>query len=210
AVKRSGAALICQVQTLEMAQHAVAMGADVLVAQGAEAGGRGVSRSTLTLVPEIVDVVGPDVSVVAAGGIADGRGAVISSMFNMVFCLQPGTLSGHEEYERGQSSRDTPRGVRVSRGCSAYSQLRRILSRSTFYDDHDQPAIHTEPTMPRIETPHYHRIDGLLFLADRPATEEEFLALIREAAPRLGIVPHSVEIIADGYGEPEAGPAREI
>jgi len=45
----------------------------VIVAQGGEAGGHGGWVSTLVLVPEIVDIAG-DVPVVAAGGIADGRG----------------------------------------------------------------------------------------------------------------------------------------
>lgn len=56
------------------AVHAVADGVDVVVAQGWEAGGhvRG-STSTMALVPAVVDAVGP-VPVVAAGGIADGRG----------------------------------------------------------------------------------------------------------------------------------------
>ena len=48
-------------------------GADVLVAQGTEAGGNAGWVSTMVLVPAVVDVAG-DVPVVAAGGIADGRG----------------------------------------------------------------------------------------------------------------------------------------
>jgi len=64
--------------------------------------------------------------------------------------------------------------------------------------------------MPRIETPHYHRVDGLLFLADRPVSQEEFLAALKAAAPSLGIIPRSIEIVADGYGEPDPGPARDI
>lgn len=72
-IKESGAKLICQVQSLAQAKEAAAAGADILVAQGTEAGGHGVTRTTLTLVPEIADAA-PDVPVVAAGGIADGRG----------------------------------------------------------------------------------------------------------------------------------------
>jgi hypothetical protein len=64
--------------------------------------------------------------------------------------------------------------------------------------------------MPRIETPYYHHIEGLLFLASHPVTKDEFLAVIRNAAEGLGIVPESVEIMADGYGEPDPGPARDI
>lgn len=55
------------------AQQAVRAGADVLVAQGWEAGGNAGWVSTMVLVPAVVDVAG-DVPVVAAGGIADGRG----------------------------------------------------------------------------------------------------------------------------------------
>lgn len=78
-IKRTGAKLICQVQTLALAQDAIAAGADILVAQGAEAGGHGMSRGTMALVPEIVDAVA-DVPVVAAGGIADGRGLAAALM----------------------------------------------------------------------------------------------------------------------------------
>ncbi len=77
-IKGTGATLICQVQSLAQAREAAA-GADILVAQGTEAGGHGVSRTTLTLVPEIVDAF-PHLSVVASGGIADGRGLAAALM----------------------------------------------------------------------------------------------------------------------------------
>ncbi|BBY20450.1 NAD(P)H-dependent flavin oxidoreductase [Mycobacterium stomatepiae] len=68
----------CQVQTLEQTRQAIDAGADVIVAQGGEAGGHGMAlRSTFTLVPQVVDLVAersPETLVVAAGGIADGRG----------------------------------------------------------------------------------------------------------------------------------------
>jgi nitronate monooxygenase len=73
-IKQAGALAICQVQTVAMARDAAAKGADIIVAQGAEAGGHGVSRGTLGLVPAVVDAVPADIPVVAAGGIADGRG----------------------------------------------------------------------------------------------------------------------------------------
>lgn len=77
-IRDAGVPLICQVQTLEQAAAALAAGANVIVAQGAEAGGHGMStRSTLTFVPAVVDLVAsrsPETLVLAAGGIADGRG----------------------------------------------------------------------------------------------------------------------------------------
>ena len=69
-IKAAGAKLVCQVQTEAMAKACLDAGADILVAQGAEAGGHGVSRGTLTLVPAVADLAGPHVPV-AAGGIHD-------------------------------------------------------------------------------------------------------------------------------------------
>ncbi|TAM78238.1 nitronate monooxygenase [bacterium] len=73
AVKRAGAKVLMQVQTLAAAREAARLGADAIVAQGTEAGGHGGGRGTLPLVAAVVDAVAP-IPVVAAGGIADGRG----------------------------------------------------------------------------------------------------------------------------------------
>ena len=73
-IKSAGCKIICQVQTLDQAKQAAAAGADVIIAQGRDAGGHsGTMRGTIGLVPAVVDAVG-SIPVVAAGGIADGRG----------------------------------------------------------------------------------------------------------------------------------------
>ena len=72
-VHEAGALLITQVTNVEEARRALDVGADVIVAQGTEAGGHGGGRSTLPFVPVVVDLAGR-VPVLAAGGIADGRG----------------------------------------------------------------------------------------------------------------------------------------
>jgi nitronate monooxygenase len=79
-IKRTGASLICQVQSIALAREAVAAGADMLVVQGSEGGGHGASRGLISLLPEVVDVLGSDVPMVAAGGIADGRGLAAAMM----------------------------------------------------------------------------------------------------------------------------------
>lgn len=77
-VRAVGVPLTVQVQNVEQARRALDVGADVVVAQGGEAGGHGMSvRSTFTLVPDVVDLAAaraPETLVLAAGGVADGRG----------------------------------------------------------------------------------------------------------------------------------------
>ena len=79
-IKSRGIPLIVQVQTVAMAREAAALGADLIVAQGNDGGGHGAEfRGTFSLVPSVVDAVGP-VPVLAAGGIADGRGIAAALM----------------------------------------------------------------------------------------------------------------------------------
>lgn len=82
-IGRAGVPLICQVQDMAHVREAVAAGASIIVAQGGEAGGHGANRATLTLVPEAADHLAqaaPDTLLVAAGGIADGRGLAAALM----------------------------------------------------------------------------------------------------------------------------------
>jgi nitronate monooxygenase len=79
----SGARLICQVQSLQHVDHALEAGASAVVAQGTEAGGHGAKRSTLPFVPEVADHLrrhSPTTLLLAAGGIADGRGLAAALM----------------------------------------------------------------------------------------------------------------------------------
>lgn len=79
-IHASGAALICQTQTTAEVRLAVEAGADVIIAQGQDSGGHGrPNRSTMGLVPSVVDTVDP-IPVVAAGGISDGRGLAAALM----------------------------------------------------------------------------------------------------------------------------------
>jgi nitronate monooxygenase len=74
AAHEAGIKVIAQVQKVSHAKKVVRAGIDVITAQGTEAGGHtGYNSGTLPLVPAVIDVAG-DIPVVAAGGIADGRG----------------------------------------------------------------------------------------------------------------------------------------
>lgn len=82
-IRAAGALLICQCQNMDHVWDAIDVGADIVVAQGAEAGGHGATRGTMTLVPEAADLLAEhatDTPLVAAGGIADGRGLAASLM----------------------------------------------------------------------------------------------------------------------------------
>ena len=82
-IKANKIPLICQIQTLRDAKNALDCGADIIVAQGSEAGGHGEKRSTMSLVPEVADLIStqyPEVLLCAAGGIADGRGLAAALM----------------------------------------------------------------------------------------------------------------------------------
>lgn len=82
-IRSSGARLICQAQCLGHIGQALEAGADAIVAQGTEAGGHGAKRSTLPFVPEAADFLAkhsPNTLLLAAGGIADGRGLAAALM----------------------------------------------------------------------------------------------------------------------------------
>lgn len=119
-IKAAGALLICQVQDEDMARQALDAGADILVAQGTEAGGHGASRTTIDIVPAIVDLAAGRVPVVAAGGIGDGRGLAAMMMLGAAGVLLGTRFYASQEADGAQeakqricaaSSGSTTRGI---------------------------------------------------------------------------------------------------
>ncbi|SCB55460.1 nitronate monooxygenase [Bradyrhizobium shewense] len=103
-IKSAGARLICQVQDEAMARQALEAEADILIAQGTEAGGHGASRTTVDLVPAIVDLAA-GVPVVAAGGIADGRGLAAMMMLGASGVLLGTRFYASEEADGAQEAK---------------------------------------------------------------------------------------------------------
>lgn len=102
-LKEAGIVVMPVVASVALARRLERMGADVIVAEGMESGGHIGDVTTLPLVPQVVDAV--KVPVVAAGGIADGRGLVAALALGAVG-IQMGTrfictteCAVHENYK---------------------------------------------------------------------------------------------------------------
>ena len=102
--KEAGILVIPVVASVALARRMERVGADALVAEGMESGGHIGAQTTMTLVPQIVDAV--NIPVIAAGGIADGRGFAAAMMLGAEavqigtrFCVATECIC-HENYKQ--------------------------------------------------------------------------------------------------------------
>ncbi len=107
-IKAQGVPLICQVQAMKYLREAVDVGADIIVAEGCEAGGHSGHRGLFTLVPEAADYLAkhaPDTVLVAAGGVGDGRGLAAALMLGADGVLVGTRFVASEESEAPEGFR---------------------------------------------------------------------------------------------------------
>ncbi|WP_333846091.1 NAD(P)H-dependent flavin oxidoreductase [Limnohabitans sp.] len=145
----AGAQLICQVQRLDQVAQAIEAGASVIVAQGGEAGGHGANalegRSTFTLVPEVADYLAahaPNTLLLAAGGVADGRGLAAALMLGA-----DGVLVGSRLWATTESLAATgakTQATHTSGDGTARSQVFDILRRKNWPAPYDFRAIRND------------------------------------------------------------------
>ncbi|MCC5859038.1 MAG: nitronate monooxygenase [Ectothiorhodospiraceae bacterium] len=177
-IKNAGCRLIAQVQTVAQARDAVAQGADVVVAQGTEAGGHGASRATFPLVPAVADAVG-SVPVVAAGGIADGRGLAAALMLGA-----SGVLMGSRFYTTEESLAH-PAAKSIATGASGDDTIR-----SSVFDrlrELNWPAPYTLRSLRNEMTERWHD-DALGLNAVQAEERTRFKAAFEEGDFRIAPV----------------------
>ena len=158
--KQRGIPVLMQVQTLNAVRVASDAGADIIVVQGTEAGGHAGLRTTMGMLPAAVDLVAPK-PVLAAGGIADGRGlaAVLAmgaagAVIGTRFFTAEESLAHPEAKDRlTKSSGDDTVRTRV------FDQLRNL----------DWPAPYVARALRNATTAHWHGREQQL----QAATTEE-------------------------------------
>lgn len=148
-IAASGAALICQIQRLDQLPLALEAGAQVVVAQGAEAGGHGMnalnSRAIIGFVPELADWLtahSPQTLLLAAGGIADGRTLAAALVLGADGALVGSRLWATQECLATPAAKD--QAVRSDGDGTARSSVFDILRRKNWPAPYDFRAIRND------------------------------------------------------------------
>jgi nitronate monooxygenase len=205
-IKAAGALLLCQVQTLDQAKQAMVHGVDVLIAQGAEAGGHGISRGTFPLVPAVVDLAG-DVPVAAAGGIADGRGLAAALMLGADGVLMGTRFYASQEAAALAGARD--RIVGATGDKTVRSVLFDIVRRNVWPAPYSGRVVQnsfSERWRGReVELLQQQAEEAVRYDAARAAGDFDTAALIvGEAVDLIGDIPPAAEIVERVAREAEA------
>lgn len=199
-IRDAGVPLIVQVQTLRHARHAADHGAQIVIAQGAEAGGHGRARATMTLVPEVADMLArdhPEVLLLAAGGIADGRGLAAALLLGA-----DGALVGSRLWASAEAS------VHPSMVEAALCADGDATIRSSVMDIArrlDWPAPYTARVLRNAFTDRWHDdLPGLLAVAETEAERWRAAWVAGDVATANTFVGEATGLIAD------APPVAEI
>jgi nitronate monooxygenase len=197
--------LVCQVQDLAGARLAAEAGADVIVAQGTEAGGHGALRATLPLVPAVVDAVAP-IPVVAAGGICDGRGLAAALMLGA-----EGVLVGTRFYASEEALGSGRAKARIAAGSGDETQRTRIFD---IVRRLDWPAANTGRALRNRFVERWHGREGELErsleaeaaafkAAQRDGDFDTAMVWAGEGVDLIRSVDHAASIVASMAAEAE-------
>lgn len=200
-IHAAGVPLIAQAQNLDHTREALDAGADIIVAQGGEAGGHGMTvRSTFTLVPDVADLVAarsPETLVVAAGGVADGRGLAAALALGA-----DGALVGTRLWASAEALVSARAQERAIQACGDDTFRTRV------YDvvrQHDWPADYTLRALSNSFLQTWHGNDDVLAVA-LPEALEAFEDAV--AAEDFDVAPI---IVGEAIGlVPDVRPAADI
>ena len=170
--------VICQIQTMAQLPQAVDAGAAVIVAQGSEAGGHGMNdlegRSTFTFVPEVADWLAghsPETQLLAAGGIANGRGLAAAMILGADGALIGSRLWATTQSLAPQSAK--AKALEASGDDTGRSSIFDILRSKNWPRQYDFRAIRN-----RLHRKWEGRIDELR--SDPAAAIEDYLGGVRQ------------------------------
>lgn len=211
-----------QVGSVSDAERAVAGGADVVIAQGSEAGGHNYGAAgTIALTPAIVDAVGDRALVLAAGGIADGRGLAAALMLGadgawigtrFVATTESGVADDYKERLIAAGTGDTVRTHIFGRHHPDFNPVRALRNRvvADWHDRVDEVPVDPEagPVVGRMtllgQETELHKFTNMVPMADATGDFDELPLL---AGAGVGLVedrPGAAEIVARLTGEAEA------
>jgi nitronate monooxygenase len=196
AVLEAGVPLIVQVTDLDEARHALDVGASLLVAQGTEAGGHGGRRGTLPFVPVVADLAA-QTPVLAAGGIADGRGlaaalvlgaagALVGTRFQATpeACVAPEVVKAIVDGRGGDTERS--RVLDIARGAPWPARYSARTLRNAFLDR--WRGREAELDADEAAKAEYRTATGRGDLAVVPIWAGEGMDLITELTPAADLV----------------------
>ena len=148
-IRKSGAALICQIHTLDDLPVAIEAGASIIVAQGTEAGGHGATqergRGTFSFIAETADWIteyAPGTLLLGAGGIADGRGLAAALVLGADGAMMGSRFWATQESLADPRAKDT--AVNTNGDDTARSSVFDILRRKNWPTNFDFRAIRND------------------------------------------------------------------
>ena len=210
ALKQAGTVILCTATTQAEARDLEARGVDAIIAQGWEAGGHhgyyltdtGAQTGTMALVPQIVDAVG--VPVIAAGGIADGRGIAAALALGaagvqigtaFLTTAEAGISAPHRAALLASDGSDT-RPTRTFSGRPARGVVNRYMAAMAAHED-------DLPDFPLMNT-----VTGPLRKAGAGAGSPDFIALWSGQAVGLNRETTAAELVETLVEETRAAMAR--
>lgn len=194
-----------QVQRLEQARQALDAGVDLIVVQSQEAGGHGMDRGMMSLLPAVRDLATesgkPDQLIVAAGGIADGRGLAAALMLGadgvmmgtrFFASAEAGGMAGARDALPGLAGDDTVRSsvFDVARSLSWPREFTGRVQRNAFWDDAPKDRAELEAAAPEL-TARYNAADPTDFTT-RALIGGEAADLIHAVEPVAQIIARTV------------------